>query len=92
MQEQLSSCEHKDYKDSGFYAFELGEDNTVVNVFCAPQNDTDLKWQVMLFDGGLVIKVHSLMQAIKAKLSLKRHKDFVFFADLMRYMSDILLK
>lgn len=92
MQEQLSDCVHKDYENSNFYAFKLGEDNTVVNVFCAPRNDTDLKWQVMLFDDGLVIKVHSLMQAIKAKLELKRQKDFVFFADLVRYMSDILLK
>ena len=90
--EDLSGCRHdKEHYKQLVYVFKVGANNIKVNAFegdvlgCGgnhPKNHT------IIIDGA-PIKVHDVLDILRAKFSLNRVKDHEFFAKIVNQLSNM---
>ena len=89
--ENLSGCqcENEHYAQS-VYVFKVGANNIKVNAFegdviCGQDRP---KCHIMIIDGA-PIKVHDVLDILRAKFSLNRVKDHEFFAKIVNQLSNM---
>ena len=86
--ENLSGCqcENEHYTQS-VYVFKVGANNIKVNAFeCDVLGGS--KNHIIIIDGA-PIKVHDVLDILRAKFSLNRVKDHEFFAKIVNQLSNI---
>lgn len=90
--EDLSGCRHDEerYK-SRVYAFKVGANNIKVNAFGGDvlgHSGNHPKNHTIIIDGA-PIKVHDVLDILRAKFSLNRVKDHEFFAKIVNQLSNM---
>ena len=90
--ENLSGCqcENEHYTQS-VYVFKVGANNIKVNAFecdVPGGSDNHPKNHTIIIDGA-PIKVHDVLDILRAKFSLNRVKDHEFFAKIVNQLSNI---
>lgn len=89
--ETLSGGGDNDYPDTNMYTFKVGKNYIPVNAFegdvlgCSnnhPKNHT------FIIDGA-PIKVHNVLDILRAKFSLNRVKDHEYFAKIVNQLSNM---
>lgn len=85
--EKFSGCRAlNSYPTKTCYTFKIGKNNILVNVFEGKAENTNFR--IMKFD-NFSIKVHDFMDIMKAKLRLRRNKDYDFFFKLFNQISNM---
>jgi hypothetical protein len=92
--ENLSGCRHDEehYKQQ-VYVFKVGANNIKVNAFEGDVlgcSDNHPKNHTIIIDGA-PIKVHDALDILRAKFSLNREKDHMFFTKLICQLSKMFL-
>ena len=92
--ENLSGCqcENEHYTQS-IYVFKVGANNIKVNAFegdVLGGSDNHPKNHIIIIDGA-PIKVHDVLDILKAKFSLRRQKDVDFCFKLINQLSSMFL-
>src|SRR5574344_1944825 len=89
--ENLSGCqcENEHYTQS-VYVFKVGANNIKVNAFEGNVigGQDRPKYHTMIIDGA-PIKVHDVLDILRAKFSLNRVKDHEFFAKIVNQLSNM---
>jgi hypothetical protein len=90
--ENLSGCqcENEHYTQS-VYVFKVGTNNIKVNAFegdVLGGSDNHPKNHTIIIDGA-PIKVHDVLDILRAKFSLNRVKDHEFFAKIVNQLSNM---
>ena len=90
--ENLSGCqcENEHYMQS-VYVFKVGANNIKVNAFegdVLGGSDNHPKNHTIIIDGA-PIKVHDVLDILRAKFSLNRVKDHEFFAKIVNQLSNM---
>lgn len=89
--EDLSGCRYdKEHYNSPVYVFKVGANNIKVNAFEGDVlgGQDRPKCHTIIIDGA-PIKVHDVLDILRAKFSLNRVKDHEFFAKVVNQLSDM---
>jgi hypothetical protein len=90
--ENLSGCQYEnEHYTQSVYVFKVGANNIKVNAFegdVLGRSDNHPKNHTIIIDGA-PIKVHDVLDILKAKFSLNRVKDHEFFAKIVNQLSNM---
>ena len=90
--ENLSGCQHEnEHYTQSVYVFKVGANNIKVNAFecdVLGGSDNHPKNHTIIIDGA-PIKVHDVLDILRAKFSLNRVKDHEFFAKIVNQLSNM---
>ena len=90
--ENLSGCQYEnEHYTQSVYVFKVGANNIKVNAFegdVLGRSDNHPKNHTIIIDGA-PIKVHDVLDILRAKFSLNRVKDHEFFAKIVNQLSNM---